>query len=427
MRALALLAALAGAWLLPVGPPGVGVPVVAALVLAAAAAARRPSPFQVTLGVLALALAAQAALLDAGWVVALDLCGAWVLSALAVGGARLRALAAPVAMLRRVPALVPAPSLAYLPALRGVLIGTVVVLPFAGLFLAGDAAFAVLAGDLPLPDADLLLGRTLAFVLVLAAALGLALTAMEPRRIAGARRSGRLGLLEWLIPLALLDALFLAFVLVQLTVLFGGHDRVLRTSGLTYAEYARSGFWQLLAACALTLLVLGAAANFARIDGARQRLTLRLLLGALGLLTLVVLFSAFHRLRLYEEAFGLTRLRLAAEAVTGSLGLLLVLVLTVRRRLANVSTVAGGLALLVFSLANPDRLVAERNVDRWRDTGRIDERYLATLSADAAPALLELPTGLRATATTAIAGGLEGDEPWGSANRSRSRARALLR
>ena len=50
-----------------------------------------------------------------------------------------------------------------------------------------------------------------------------------------------------MIPLTLLDALFLAFVIVQLAVLFGGHDRVLRTTGLTYAEYARSGFWQLLA------------------------------------------------------------------------------------------------------------------------------------------------------------------------------------
>ncbi|MEJ7567563.1 MAG: hypothetical protein WKF41_04780 [Gaiellaceae bacterium] len=96
MRPLALLAALVGAWLLPVGPPGVGVPIVAALVLAAAAATHRPSPFQVTLGVLALALAAQAALLDAGWVVALDLCAAWALAAAAVGGVRLRALAAPL-------------------------------------------------------------------------------------------------------------------------------------------------------------------------------------------------------------------------------------------------------------------------------------------------------------------------------------------
>ena len=427
MRPLALLAALVGAWLLPVGPPGVGVPIVAALVLAAAAATHRPSPFQVTLGVLALALAAQAALLDAGWVVALDLCAAWALAAAAVGGVRLRALAAPLERLSRVPALVPAPSLVYYPAVRGVLIGTVVVLPFAGLFLAGDAAFAALADDLPLPSVDLLPGRTLAFVLVLAAALGLVLTAREPLLTEVARPRDRLGVLEWLIPLALLDALFIVFVLVQFAVLFGGHDRVLRTSGLTYAEYARSGFWQLLTACALTFLVFGAAATFARVDSARQRLTLRLLLAALGALTVVVLLSTFHRLRLYEEAFGLTRLRLAAEAATAWLGLLLALVLAFRRRFAGIAAVAGGLTLLAFSLASPDRMVAERNVERWHGTGRIDERYLATLSADAVPALIQLPAGLRATATSSIVRRLAEEEPWGSANRSRARGRSLLR
>ncbi|MBA2332977.1 MAG: DUF4173 domain-containing protein [Actinobacteria bacterium] len=426
MRALALLAALVGAWLLPVGPPGIGVPIVAAIVLAAAAAAHKPTPFQVTLGVLALALAAQSALLDAGWVVALDLSAAWVLAAVAVGGVRLRSLAAPLARLSRVPTVVPAPSLAYLPALRGVLIGTVVVLPFAGLFLAGDAAFAAFAEELPLPSIDLLPERALAFVIVLAAALGLALAASEPSEAQRAGNRGRLGVLEWLIPLALLDALFLAFVLVQLAVLFGGHDRVLETSGLTYAEYARSGFWQLLTACALTFAVFGAAATFARVGGTGQRLALRLLLGGLGVLTLVVLLSAFHRLRLYEEAFGLTRLRLAAEAATVWLGLLLVLVLTVRRRLAEAVAVAGGLALLAFSLASPDRMVAERNVDRWRQTGRIDTQYLSRLSADAVPAVLELPAALRSTATTSIARDLEDSEPWGSTNSSRRRARALL-
>jgi len=216
-------------------------------------------------------------------------------------------------------------------------------------------------------------------------------------------------------------------VLVQFAVLFGGHDRVLRTSGLTYAEYARSGFWQLLTACALTFLVFGAAATFARVDSARQRLTLRLLLAALGALTVVVLLSTFHRLRLYEEAFGLTRLRLAAEAATAWLGLLLALVLAFRRRFAGIAAVAGGLTLLAFSLASPDRMVAERNVERWHGTGRIDERYLATLSADAVPALIQLPAGLRATATSSIVRRLAEEEPWGSANRSRARGRSLLR
>ena len=71
-------------------------------------------------------------------------------------------------------------------------------------------------------------------------------------------------------PLGVLDALFIAFVAVQATVLFGGHAHVLETEGLTYAEYARQGFWQLLWVSALTLLVLSW-----RSSGWRARATAR--------------------------------------------------------------------------------------------------------------------------------------------------------
>ena len=94
---------------------------------------------------------------------------------------------------------------------------------------------------------------------MLVGALGLALAARGTLRGAARFAAPRLRLAEWAIPLALLDLLFLAFVAVQLTVLFGGHDHVLETSGLTYAEYAREGFWQLIAAAALTLVVVGGA------------------------------------------------------------------------------------------------------------------------------------------------------------------------
>jgi hypothetical protein len=232
------------------------------------------------------------------------------------------------------------------------------------------------------------------------------------------------------VPLAFLNVLFLAFVLVQLAVLFGVRDRVLRTAGLTYAEYARQGFWQLLAVAALTLGVIGAAALVADAPRREHRLLLRALCGALCALTVVVLASTVQRLLLYEDAFGLTRLRLFVTAFAlwlGGLFALLVLagiVGAVRRRLAPVVVAGTALALLGFSLASPDRLIAERNVERWRETGRLDERYLIRLSADAVPALVELPAELEVLADLEAA--LADEEPWSSFNFSRRRARGLL-
>jgi hypothetical protein len=188
---------------------------------------------------------------------------------------------------------------------------------------------------------------------------------------------------EWALPLGALVLLLGAFVATQLTTMFGGNRHVLQTAGLTYAQYAHSGFAQMLAVAALTLAVVGAAARWARADG----LLLRALLAALCVLTLVVLASALRRLGLYEQAYGFTRLRLAADAALLWLGALFGLVLLAGVAggtwLPRAMVAVTGAAVLVFALSDPDRRIAERNLD----SGRVDEAYLSGLGPDALPAL----------------------------------------
>ena len=433
MRWLALAAALTAAALLPGERLGLGVVLVAVLVCAAVAAARRPSPSALAFGALAVVLASFAAVLDAAWVVAVDLLAAWLTASVAVAGPRLAALPAPVARLGDAPSVAPRPPRGVAPAVRGALLGGFLVVPFAALFVAADAAFAELGGRIPSPALDSVPARVFVFGLVLFAALGLALAARRPPELATPRKWRRLAPVEWAIPLVLLVLLFVAFVVVQLAVLFGGHDHVLTTAGLTYAEYAREGFWELLAAAGLTLLVVGAAALVADTPGRAQRVLLRVLLGSLCVLTLVVVASALHRLGLYEDAFGLTRLRLGAEASALWLGGAFALVLVagmsqrVRRRLPSLGVAGSAAALVAFSVANPDGLIARRNVEHWQQTGRIDLDYLSGLSADAVPELIGLPDPLRTRALEQLSEQLANHDPWSSANLGRSRARAALR
>jgi Domain of unknown function (DUF4173) len=432
MRWLALAAALCAAAVIPAGPPGVGVVIVAVLIAAAAAAVRRPTAHAALLGALAVVLASFAALRDAGWVVALDLSAAWLVASVAAAGTRVAAVAAPFGGLNDLPSVLPRGAGRLGPAFRGACLGGFLVVPFAALFLAADAAFAELGGRIPLPSGHSLPLRTVIFTVVLACALGLALAARRPAVRPERRDCRRLGPVEWAIPLSALVTLFAAFVAVQLAVLFGGHDHVLETAGLTYAEYAREGFWELLAAAALTLAVLGLAVRFAGTPRRAHRILLRALLGALCLLTLVILASALHRLHLYEDAYGLTRARLGAEAVVLWLGGTFALVVLsgvvrrVRARFAELAVAGTTLALIAFSLADPDRLIAERNVDHWRETGAIDLTYLAGLSADAVPALDGLPEPLRSAALGPLAEEVGAGQPWSSANLARSRARDVL-
>jgi hypothetical protein len=437
---LAVAAAFFAGALLPRHPLGVAVPLVAAVVVVAvmASSAVPPSAHSLAFGAISFALAATPALRDAGWVVAIDLVAAFMLASLAVAGgagAAELAVGSVAALLRLgdVRALAsdlepePGSLRRAAPAGRGFALGAVVVLPFGVLFWTGDRAFAELGSSVPLPDTSSWPSRTAVFGLVLAAATGLVLAAHRPPGAPRVESQAGFATAEWAIPLALLDLLFLAFVFVQLTVLFGGNDHVLQTAGLTYAEYARQGFAQLLAAAALTLIVVAVAVRCAK----GSAILLRALLGILCALTLVVVASALRRLDLYEDAFGFTRLRLAASAAGLWLGgvFCLVLVAGVTRHarwLPRTAVAYSALGVLAFTLANPDGLVADRNIDRWQKTGKLDLGYVGSLSADAVSALVRLPSSLRDQALARQRDRLARPEPWSAANLARRRARRAL-
>jgi hypothetical protein len=190
-------------------------------------------------------------------------------------------------------------------------------------------------------------------------------------------------------------SLFALFVVVQVAVLFGGHDHVLRTSGLSYADYAHQGYGQLMAAAMLTLAVIAGARRWARLGGRRDDVLLRALLAALCALCLVVLASALKRLGLYEDAYGATRLRMLADANILWLGAVLVLVLATLATgrsgwLPRAVVLVSACGAVAFAAVNPDGRIASRNVERYLDGGRLDTDYLYGLSADAAVPLTRL-------------------------------------
>jgi hypothetical protein len=178
--------------------------------------------------------------------------------------------------------------------------------------------------------------------------------------------------------------------------------------------------------------VVGATLALTNPVGRRERALRAALLTTLCVLTLVVLASALRRLDLYEDAYGLSRLRLAADSVALWLGGLFVLVLaggiarSLRRHFVEVVLLGSAAALLGLSVANPDGIVAGRKIDRWRETGKLDIEYLGTLNADAAPAIAELPSPLEQVAISPLAERLGPSDPGMSYNLSRERARRIL-
>lgn len=284
------------------------------------------------------------------------------------------------------------------PVLRTIAIAAVGLVLFGGLFASGDAIFGSWAQAL-VPDLrwDTIIGRVFVFVFIAGIALAGAYLALNPPRIADLdipRGRPVTHRWEWLVPLGVVIALFVAFLAAQATAMWGGHEYLRETTGLTYAEYVHQGFGQLTTATFLTLVVVGIATRKASQVTASDRLTLKVALVSLCLLTLAVVGSALYRMSLYQDAYGYTVLRVFVDGFELWLGLLIVLMIAAIVRgggkwVPRAALLTGAVFFLAFGLMNPDGWVAERNIDRFQQSGKLDTNYLAGLGPDATPAIVE--------------------------------------
>ncbi|WP_306357490.1 MULTISPECIES: DUF4153 domain-containing protein [unclassified Nocardia] len=312
------------------------------------------------------------------------------------------------------------------------LVTVALLVVFVPLLAGADAVFATLVdGVLPSMDAAELWRWVLLFLLAALGTAGALYLLAAPPPAAGTvvrqRVSRRLTRLEWTLPVGALTILFAVFVGTQLAVLFGGDDYVQRTADLTYAEYARSGFWQLSAVSVLTLAVITVVQRWAARDTGADRAWLRAALSAVSVLTLVIVASALSRMWTYQQAYGFTVLRLLVEVFELWIAAVYLLVLAslVRLRqgwLPRAAVGAAAATLLALAIMNPERFIADRNIDRWEAGKSLDTDYLNDLSADVLPAADRLPDALRREVVAPIVLRLD-EDGWRDWNLSRARAR----
>ncbi len=402
------------------------------------ASAHRRSAFTLACAGLCGLLASVAVLRDADWMIALCLLTGAVLCAVGVVHGRtlpafvVSCVAWPLAGIRGLPwlgrsarAITGHGSSAA--ALRTTVWSLLGVVVFGLLFASADAVFAQWAGAV-VPDLtlDTFVLRGFLTVAVGGVVLAAVYLALNPPRVEPSERSVRpvAHRYEWLVPVLLVDAVFLVFLGAQATVVFGGHAYLERTTGLTYADYVHEGFGQLTVATALTLLVVWAAARKAPRGTPADRAWLRGSLGLLCVLTLVVVASALYRMHVYQEAYGFTRLRLLVDVFEGWLGLLVLGVMATgvglrARWLPRAALLSGTVLLLGLAALNPDAWIAEHNLDRYAETGKVDWTYLQGLSDDAVPVLGDVSGDDRACA---LAGRVAADDDWLAWNLGRHRA-----
>lgn len=279
--------------------------------------------------------------------------------------------------------------------IRGLAIAIPLALVFGILFISADESFEKLVNRLLAFDVTELTRMALwlpVFTLTGGGMLLRLLSQPEKADKGYEKRSLFLGVIETTIVLGLLNILFFSFIAAQLPYFFGGAGKLAEMPVLTMANYARRGFFELVAVSLLLLPLLLGIHWLSENDSERRTRPLTILSTLLVLMLFVVMASAMHRMHLYMETFGLTELRLYTSAFMLWLALVFAwfmktVIFGSRERFAFGALVAGFMVVGMLNVINPDGLIARINLTRYSEKTPIDIQYLLSLSADAVPSL----------------------------------------
>jgi len=158
-----------------------------------------------------------------------------------------------------------------------------------------------------------------------------------------------------------------------------------------YAQYARSGFFQLMA---LTFINIAVILAIFKLSGDKTTFGIKLLLNILTFLTLILALSSLYRMHLYEQEYGYTILRLLVYIILIYEFIVIMLILlkikNIKFPFIKIAFIIGLVFYLAASYMNIDAYVAKKNIDRYFKTGKLDTYYLGQLSTDAAKQIMRL-------------------------------------
>lgn len=181
----------------------------------------------------------------------------------------------------------------------------------------------------------------------------------------------------------LLNVIYFVFCIIQFSYLFMGADM---HQGFNYAEYARQGYFQLMAVSVINFIFLMISTMNRSEETNKSRNYRKVMNLLLALFTMIILVSSAYRMNLYEKEFGYTYLRLL---VYFSLATEMILIIPTIVYILNekINLIKSYFCIIIgmyiiINFVNLDSMITKRNVDKYfadyeqNQTVTIDFQYL---------------------------------------------------
>lgn len=193
--------------------------------------------------------------------------------------------------------------------------------------------------------------------------------------------------------LTILNIVYIVFCYIQISVLFMKTGNM---NSFDYASYARQGFFQLMAVSVINLIIILITSK--RNEKTKKLSYTKIMNLLLAVFTLIILFSSYYRMHLYESEYGYTFLRLIVyfSLITEAILIIptVLYILDFNVNLTKTYFIVIIIMYLVVNYINIDKMIAKKNIDRYlnneQEIDELDINYLTTLSPDAVDEIRKL-------------------------------------
>lgn len=165
------------------------------------------------------------------------------------------------------------------------------------------------------------------------------------------------------------------------------------SKGINYAEYARSGFFQLMVVSVINLVLILILKKYIVNENKKNSKFLKIMGIIMVVLTFIIIISSFLRMNLYEQEYGYTLLRLLVyfSLITETILLIPTIIYIVKYKY---NIMVSYMIIIVFvyiliNYINVDKMIAVRNINRYYDKNDIDLVYLLNDGTDNLEVLIE--------------------------------------